>query len=110
VKKRTGRKINYVEENVGNEEYLQHIENRKRAYSTLIANHNHRNTHVGKQERPVGKIQDRNYISTTKTLALADPVLRDGYRNQVFRLTAFVKYALQHGFEEILLPSIRWQH
>lgn len=99
-KKRTGEKRNYVEENMGNEGYLLHIKNKKREYSTLL----------------VVQQQDRNHdavsggATTTKTLALADPVLRDGYRNQVFRLTTFVKYALQHGFEEILLPSIRWQH
>ena len=45
---------------------------------------------------------------TTKTLALADPVLIGGYRNQVFRLTSFVVYALQNGFDEILLPSIHF--
>jgi hypothetical protein len=87
-----GERRNYVKENIGNEGYLQHIENKKKEYSRLIANH------------------DPSATTTTKTLALADPVLRDGYRNQVFRLTAFVKYALVHGFEEILLPSIRWQH
>jgi len=44
----------------------------------------------------------------SKTLALADPVLFSGYRNQAFRLIALVMYAVRKGYDEILLPSLRW--
>eukprot|EP00549_Striatella_unipunctata_P015574 CAMPEP_0118713058 /NCGR_PEP_ID=MMETSP0800-20121206/25250_1 /TAXON_ID=210618 ORGANISM="Striatella unipunctata, Strain CCMP2910" /NCGR_SAMPLE_ID=MMETSP0800 /ASSEMBLY_ACC=CAM_ASM_000638 /LENGTH=379 /DNA_ID=CAMNT_0006618357 /DNA_START=504 /DNA_END=1643 /DNA_ORIENTATION=- len=50
-----------------------------------------------------------NYTNNSvKTLALGDPVLRGGFRNQFMRLMGLVMYAATEGFTQILLPSLKW--
>ena len=46
--------------------------------------------------------------STRRTLALGDPSLRGGFRNQYMRLTSVVAHAWRYNFPLILLPSIKW--
>uniref|UniRef100_A0A7S1FV20 O-fucosyltransferase family protein n=1 Tax=Corethron hystrix TaxID=216773 RepID=A0A7S1FV20_9STRA len=47
-------------------------------------------------------------VDKNHTLALLEPMLTGGFRNQVLRFTAFVQYAVAHNMREILLPSIKW--
>lgn len=49
-------------------------------------------------------------VTTTlrRTLALGDPSLRGGFRNQYLRFTSLIAYAWKHNYTEILLPSIKW--
>ena len=46
--------------------------------------------------------------SERRTLALGDPSLRGGFRNQYMRLTSVVAHAWRYDFQHILLPSIKW--
>jgi hypothetical protein len=46
--------------------------------------------------------------STRRTLAMGDPSLRGGFRNQYMRFTSLIAHAWRYGYPEILLPSIKW--
>jgi hypothetical protein len=48
-----------------------------------------------------------NNMTTSATLALVDPVLKGGYRNQYMRFVALVAQALSNN-QSILLESIKW--
>lgn len=57
---------------------------------------------VARRDRPPAP------LDAPLTLALADAALRGGYRNQYMRFVSLIGYALNKGFTQILLPSVRW--
>jgi len=52
--------------------------------------------------------QQEDRVSSQKTLALLDPRLTGGFRNQHMRLTGFIIHAISQNISNILLDSLRY--
>lgn len=57
---------------------------------------------------PLNTTQTTQYPRYNETLALMEPYIRGGFRNQAMRFTAFVFHARKKGIHQLLLPSINW--